>query len=80
MRYKFSIEIHPGVNFHTKAAEVYVCDDSEKRQIIVQQKHIQTCATTEEAEKVAEEWCANMHRLLSETCKSYCKSLKNAEP
>jgi len=82
--YRYTIEIKPAVNYHTKAAEVYVvdhtCDGCSGNGIVVNQKHIGFFNTLQEAEVAAEKLCNDLHKKLKDICIEELKTLKNAEP
>ena len=83
MKYTFSIIIHPVVNHHTQAAELYICNDEARGDgsgIILRQKHIKTAANPESAEVIAEDFCKKLYDKLVVVCKTETANLTNAKP
>jgi len=81
--YRYTIEIRPAVNYHTKAAEVAVTDhtyDGKGKGIVVEQKHIGVFNTLQEAENAAEKLCNDLHKKLKDVCVAELETLKYAEP
>lgn len=79
MKYRFTIEIKPCVNFDTHSAEVYVIDDGydgcgryHQVRYVVRQKQA--------AEAAAEAYCSALAEELKDVVRQKLASLSNAKP